>query len=310
MSMRIVLPGGSGFLGRALARRLTDRGDDVVVLTRGQAGRRDGIEHAHWDGVTLGGWVSALEGAAAIVHLSGRRVDCRPTRSNVAELIRSRVDPVRLVGDALRQMDAPPPVWVQAATLAIYGDGGDDVITEQTPVSGRGPAQMVQVALAWEHAYVDATAGVERAVLLRIGVAVGGDGDPATRRLTTLVRLGLGGAVAGGRQWLSWIALPDLMDGIERAVDDPAMRGTYLLTAPAPLRNRDVMATFRAALGRRIGLPAPAWLTRLGAPLLNSDPELALTGRRAHPQRLLDMGFLFRHTDFTSTVRAALAAAD
>lgn len=304
---RVVIPGGSGFLGRAFAHRLVARGDEVVILTRGRPGHRDGIDFVHWDAVASGAWIEVLDGAAAIVHMTGRRVDCRPTRANVAELIRSRVHPVRLVGEALRELGTPPPAWVQAATLAIYGDGGDAVITETTPVSGVGPPQMVQVALAWERAFREATEGVDRAVLLRMGVALGGEADPATRRLATLARLGLGGAVAGGRQWMSWIALDDLLAGLVRAIDDAAMHGLYHLTSPAPARNRDVMATFRTVLGRRVGLPAPAWMTRIGAPLLGSDAELALTGRRAYPRRLVDEGFTFQHTDLQAVVRGALA---
>lgn len=307
MSKRVVIPGGSGFLGRALARRLVARGDQVAVLTRGQPGRREGIDFLHWDAASTGAWVEALDGAGAIVHLTGQRVDCRPTRTNIAELIRSRVQPVRLVGEAVRRSDVPPPVWVQAATLAIYGDTGDAVVTETTPVSGVGPPQMVQVALAWERAFRDATDGVDRTVLVRIGVAIGGDADPASRRLATLARLGLGGAVAGGRQWMSWIALDDLLAGLVRAIDDPAMQGLYHLTSPAPARNRDVMAAFRTVLGRRVGLPAPAWITRLGAPLLGTDADLALTGRRAYPRRLLDEGFPFLHTDLEAVVRGVLA---
>lgn len=308
MSKRVVIPGGSGFLGSALARHLVARGDDVVVLTRGRAGVRSGVEFVHWDAEQLGGWVSALESADAVVHLTGKRVDCRPTRHNIAALVRSRVEPVRLVGQALRSLAKPPGVWVQAVTLAIFGDTGDELITEETPVSGVGPQQMVQVALAWERAFAEATAALDRAVLLRIGVTIGGEDDPATRRLASLARLGLGGPVAGGGQWLSWIALEDVLAGMTRAIDDPTMRGLYHLTSPAPVRNRDVMAVFRAAAGRRLGLPSPGWLTRLGAPLLGSDADLALTGRRAYPKRLSDEGFRWTSTDLSTTVNRTLQA--
>jgi len=307
MGKRIVIPGGTGFLGRALAQFLRARGDEVVVLTRGPGSRRDDVLWVPWDAATLGRWVDHLDGADAIVHLTGKRVDCRPTRRNIAELVSSRVVPVRLVGDALERVRRPPPVWVQSSTLAIYGDAGDEVITEATPVTGIGPPQMVQVALAWEAAFREASDPVERAVLLRIGVTFGGPGDPATARLGRLVRLGMGGRVAGGTQWLSWVALDDVLRGFARAIDDPRVRGLYHLTSPAPVTNDEAMATFRRLLRRRIGLPSPAWLTRLGAPLLGSDAQLALTGRRAYPARLLDQGFEFRETDFARVVRAALA---
>ncbi len=306
MGKRVVIPGGSGFLGRALSARLVARGDHVVVLTRGPAGTTDGVRHVTWDAATTGPWTASLDGADAIVHLTGKRVDCRPTAANVAELIRSRVVPVRLVGRALATVDRPPPVWVQSSTLAIHGEGGDRVIVDDTPVTGVGPPQMVQVAMAWERAFREATVDVDRRVLLRIGVAVGGNDDPATARLAALVRLGLGGTVGSGRQWFSWLALDDLLRGLVRAIDDDTMRGTYNLTSPHPVRNDELMAIHRRVQGRSRGLAAPAWMTRIGAPLLGSDPALALTGRRALPQRLLDEGFTFHHDDLEAAVRAAV----
>lgn len=308
MSRTIAIPGGSGFLGTALGRALVARGDRVVVLTRGRAGVRDGIEHAHWDATTPGEWARHLDGADVVVHMTGKRVDCRPTRRNIAELVSSRVDPVRLVGRVMADLDSPPPVWVQAATLAVYGDTGDEVITEATPVSGVGRPQMVQVAMAWERAVAEATADVLRTVLCRIAVGIGGDDDPATARLATLVRLGAGGAVAGGQQWMSWIALDDLVRALVLAIDEPDLHGTVHLVSPNPVRNAELMATLRELMGRRVGLPATAWMTRIGAPLLGSDPALALTGRRAHPARLIDAGFEFATPDLRDALRIALAA--
>lgn len=300
---KVVLPGGSGYLGRHLARRLRDRGDEVVVLTRGPGGERDGLRHVTWDGTTVGPWAAELEGADAIVHLAGRRVDVRPTRRNITTLIRSRVEPVVAVGRALEQLTAPPPVWVQVATLAIFGDAGDEVLDESSVPSGVGPAQMVTVALAWEHAFRTA-ARCERAVLLRCGVAIGPE-DPATDQLTRLARLGLGGPIGSGRQWLSWIAPDDLLDVLERAVDDDGLDGLYHVASPNPVRNRELMAAIRKRVGRRRGLPSPAPLARIGAWSMGSDPALALTGRRALPARLQREGHRFAHP----TIDAALAHA-
>jgi uncharacterized protein (TIGR01777 family) len=305
---RIVIPGGTGYVGSALAPRLVAAGHDVVVLTRGHPDTVDGVRRVHWDGRTTGPWVQELDGAAAVVHLAGRRVDCRPTRSNVDELIASRVDSVRVVGEALRALAVPPPTWVQLATLAIHGEGGDELITEQTVPSGLGPRQMVTVALAWERAVDWASAPCRRSVLLRAGIAIGGEDDPATQRLAQLVGLGLGGAVAGGQQWVSWLAEGDLLRIVERALDEQvAMDGLYNATAPTPVTNAQMMATYRDALGVRVGLPAPAIATRVGAWLLGSDPALALTGRRAVPHRLLDEGFRFQTTDLAEAVETALA---
>jgi uncharacterized protein (TIGR01777 family) len=295
--VKVVLPGGSGFLGRHLSQRLTDRGDEVVVLTRGRSAQQDGVRFVQWDAKTVGAWAQELDEADAVVHLAGRRVDVRPTRRNIDDLRASRVDSVRVVGEAVRAVDRPPPVWVQVSTVAIFGDSGDRVIGETTPVPSTGPRQMVGVARAWEEAYAAATDGVERQVLLRCAVAIGG-GDPALARLTQLARLGLGGRIGTGRQWVSWISLPDLLHTFERALDDPAMEGLYHVTAPRPLPNAEMMAVLRRIVGRRFGLPSPAPITRLGALALGSDPSLALTGRRCIPRRLVDEGQTFEFEDF------------
>lgn len=306
---RVVLPGGSGYLGRALTEVLVARGDDVVVLSRSKQVGRFGERVVEWDAKQIGAWVDELDGADAIVHLSGRRVDTRSTRRNIDELISSRVDSVRVVGEAVRQCDRPPPVWVQLASLAIFGEGGDEIIDESSTPSGIGPREMVTVCLAWEGAYRQATAGVERSVLLRAGIGLGGTGDPATAKLARIVRLGLGGRVGSGRQWVSWVGLDDLIRVMVQAVDDPTMVGTYHATSPHPVTNAELMAVYRRLSGRRFGLPAPALVARLGAPLLGSSGSLALTGRRAVPTRLLESGFRFEQTDFATTAETALAAA-
>lgn len=302
---RIVIPGGSGYLGRHLAKRLVARGDDVVVLTRGAGGATGGVRHVTWDARTFGPWVAELEQADAIVHLVGKRVDVLPTRRNIERLRRSRVDAVEVVGEAVRSVVSPPPVWVQVATLAVFGDRGELVLDESVEPPTEGPPQMVGVARAWEQAYREATVTVPRAVLLRCGVAIG-PGDPATARLAGLARLGLGGRIASGRQWVSWLALEDLLDQLERAIDDPGSSGTYHLTSPHPIRNGDMMAAYRRAVGRRVGLPAPAVVTRIGALALGSDPALALTGRRGVPARLLAEGATFRIPRFRDALRTAL----
>jgi uncharacterized protein len=305
---RIVIPGGTGYLGDALATELVARGDDVVVLSRGSTSRVPGVRTVHWDASTLGEWATELDGSHAVVHLTGRRVDTRATRRNIDELISSRVQPVRVVGEAMARCSAPPPVWVQSSSLAIFGNGGDTVIDERTTPTGIGPREMVTVCLAWEAAFQLASAGVPRTALLRIGIGLGGKNDPATVKLAQLVRLGLGGRVGSGRQWVSWIALGDLLRVMLLAIDEKWMVGTYHVTSPNPVTNDEMMRTYRRLLGRRFGLASPAIVANLGAPLLGSSASLALAGRRAVPTRLLEAGFVFSEPNFASAARTALAA--
>ena len=305
---RIVIPGGSGFLGQALASRLVGRGDEVVILSRDEGQQVEGTRTVAWDAESIGPWESELDGADAIVHLTGRRVDVRGTKRNIDELISSRVQPVRVVGEAIERCATPPRVWVQSSSLAVFGDGADAVLDDHSTPTGIGPREMVTVCLAWEGAFRQASAAVERTVLLRMGIGLGGRNDPATAKLAQLVRFGLGGRVGSGRQWVSWVGLDDLVTAMILAIDNDTMTGTYHVTSPNPVTNAEMMSTYRRLLGRRIGLPSPAWLARIGAPILGSSASLALTGRRVVPTRLLERGFAFEQPDFESAARKALGA--
>lgn len=305
--MKIVLPGGSGFLGTRLARRLVERGDEVVVLTRGPAAERDGVRFVQWDGRTLGPWTRELDGADAIVHLAGKRVDCRPTKRNVNELITSRVETVHVVGEALRRCEAPPPVWVQCATLAIHGDTGERVLDEDVIPDGLGPRQMTTVALAWEAAFHHATRDVPRPVLLRMGIVLG-EPDPDRAWLARIIELGLAGPIAGGRGWVSWLGIEDALRIMLRGIDDPTMRGMYHATAPEPVRNERFMAALRGVHGKRFGMPLPKPIMWLGSWMVGTDAALGLTGRRGVPRRLEREGYVFLHPQIEEALGIGMPA--
>ncbi|MFI6318981.1 TIGR01777 family oxidoreductase [Nonomuraea sp. NPDC050556] len=296
--MKVVLAGGSGALGRRIAADLAARGDEVVVLTRTP---RDGLpwRQVEWDGAHQGPWAAEL-GGAALVNLAGELVDRRPTAANIELLTRSRVEPTRALAEAAAVHR--PDVWVQMSTLAIYGDGGDAVITEAHPVAD-GPAQMAGVARPWEEAAAGAPAG--RQVVLRTGVVLD-PGTPALNRLTSLVRWGLGGRVGSGRQWVSWLHIDDLLAIVRRSLDDPELSGVVHATSPHPVRNSELMATLRSALRRPPAPPTPVALARLGACVLRTDAELALIGRRCVPERLERAGFTFAHPSLAQALCSAL----
>lgn len=289
--MRVVVAGGSGALGRRLCDALASDGHEVVVLTRRRRpGRHRQVE---WDGRTVGPWRHELEGSA-IVNLAGELVDRRPTAANVELLTTSRVEPTRALVEASTGLSSPVPVWVQASTLAIYGDAGDAVLDESAPAAD-GPPQMAGVATAWESAVGGAHA--DRVVTLRTGIVLDND-SPALDRLRSLARWGLGGRVGPGTQWISWVHIDDWL-ALVRALlaGDPSLAGVVHATGPNPVRNADLMAALRRSLGRPAAPPTPVVLVRMGAVLLRTDPALALTGRRAIPARLLDAGFDFRHPE-------------
>jgi uncharacterized protein (TIGR01777 family) len=290
--VKVVIAGGSGALGRRLCADLESHGHDVVVLTRRV--RPGPFRQVEWDGTTVGPWSVELAGSA-VVNLAGELVDRRPTAANVDLLTRSRVEPTRALVEASATLAEPVPVWVQASTLAIYGDAGDRVLDESAPPAD-GPPQMAGVAKAWEAAAAGANA--DRLVTLRTGIVLDND-TPALDRLSSLARWGLGGRVGPGTQWVSWIHIDDWLGIVRHFLQPggPAGSGIFHATGPRPARNSDLMAALRRSVGRPAAPPTPRLLVRLGAVVLRTDPALALTGRRAVPARLLEAGFDFTHPD-------------
>lgn len=294
-SRPIVIAGGSGFLGVSLATHLAASGASAVILSRKEPKVAGPWRHVQWDARTMGDWCRELDGAAGLVNLVGRSVDCIKTPDHQDEILRSRVEATRLLGRAMRSIDAPPAVWVQMSTAHIYGDPPEVVCTEES-CFGTGLAPFV--GQSWEEAYRESVLPSQRQVILRTSFVIGRDrgaGGGALARLRTLVRWGLGGAVGRGTQGMSWIHELDMNRLFERALFDPTMQGAYIATSPNPVSQREFMRELRRAMRMPIGLPAYVWMVRLGAPLLlRTDPELALYGRYLCSARLGDEGFVFR----------------
>lgn len=296
---RIVIAGGTGYLGLNLARYLSDLGCEVVLLGRHRPAQGTAGRYRSWDARTLGDWVAELDGAAALVNLAGRTVDCVKTPDHCDEILRSRVESTAVLGQALRRLQLPPPVWVQMSTAHLYGDPPDAVCDEDAPF-GYGLAPFV--GQAWEEAYARALLPQMRQVVLRTSFVLGVCGG-ALPRLAALVRWGLGGKVGHGRQGISWIHEADMNRLFARATADESMAGAYLATAPNPVSNAEFMRELRRALDVPFGLPAKEWMVRLGAPLLlRTDPELALYGRYCRSRRLQEEGFSFRFPEISSAL--------
>lgn len=296
---RIVIAGGTGFLGLGLARCLSQWDCDVVLLSRNAPAGEGPWRHVTWDARGVDTWQRELDGASALVNLTGRTVDCVKTPDHCDEILRSRVEATRVLGEALRTVPSPPQVWVQMSTAHIYGDP-PEVVCDEHSATGFGLAPFV--AREWERAYAEAVLPEMRQVILRTSFVIGRDGG-ALRRLALLARLGLGGKVGSGRQGISWIHQHDMNRLFVRALTNQDMHGVYLATAPNPISNGEFMKTLRKAMGVPIGLPAAKWMVRIGAPLLmRTDSELALYGRYCMSRRLREEGFAFEFDD----VKAAL----
>ncbi len=287
---RIVLAGGSGFLGRALSTMFATRNCEVVVLGRAASHRSGPVQHRQWDGKTIGDWRATLEGATALVNLTGKSVNCRYTPANRREIIDSRVDSVRVLGEAIAQCVRPPAAFIQAASLAIYGDAGDRWCAEDAPA---GEGFSVGVCQRWEEAFAEIAAPGMRKVLLRIGFALGPDGG-ALAMLARLTRLFLGGTVGSGRQCISWIHLADLNRMFVAAIDRDDIAGVFNATAPHPVTNAEFMRELRRVLHRPWSPLVPALVAQFGSWLMRTEASLALTGRRCTPQHFLERSFEFQ----------------
>jgi hypothetical protein len=304
---KIVIAGGTGFLGISLATYLSKLGASVILLSRNPPKVTGSWSHVSWDARNLGDWVRELEGANGLVNLVGRTVDCIKTPDHQDEILRSRLESTHVLGLALRTITTPPPVWVQMSTAHIYGDPPKVICHEESPL-GYGLAPFV--GRAWEDAFHANRLPSQRAVIVRTSFVIGNDrgaGGGALARLKMLVRLGLGGRVGSGNQGMSWIHETDMCRIFERALFDASMKGTYIASSPNPVSQKVFMKTLRQAMRMPLGLPAFSWMVRIGAPLLlKTDPDLALYGRYVVSKRLNDEGFDFWFSDLDNALNDLL----
>lgn len=306
--MKIVVPGGTGQVGTILARAFHADGHDVVVLSRNPETRP--WRTVAWDATTIGDWASEFEGADVVINLAGRPVNCRYTPENRRLIIDSRVNSTKVVGEAIERAVSPPKLWLQMSTATIYAHRFDAPNDEITGIIGGtepdAPAEWgfsIKVARAWEKAQTDRVTPQTRHVQMRTAVVMNPDPGSPFEILTNLVRFGLGGTAADGRQYISWIHDRDLIRSIYWLIDRDDMSGPVNLAAPNPLPNAEFMRVLRRAYGRSIGLPAAKFMLTLGAWLMQSETELILKSRRVVPTRLLQSGFTVNFPDWPDAAR-------
>ncbi len=301
--MKIILPGGTGQVGRMLTRAFLAEGHDCVVLTRHPAPAdpaTPNLREVAWDGRTVGAWTAELEGADAVINLAGRTVDCRYNEKNLAEMLASRVDSTRVVGQAIAAAKNPPRVWLQAATATIYGHRYDAPNDEATGIIGDPPGvpalwpRSVDIGKAWEAELNAAPTPRTRKVILRTSLVMSPDRGGVFAVLAKLCRAGLG-RQGDGRQYVSWIHEHDFVAAVRFLIARDDLAGAFNLAAPGPLPNRDFMAGFHAALRAPLSVPVPRWALEIGAFFLRTETELILKSRRVVPGRLLAAGFKFRY---------------
>ncbi len=295
--MRVVVTGGTGFLGRALVAALVGRGNEAVVVTRdpSRAELAPGARGTGWDGLA-----TAVDGADAVVNLAGETIAQRWTTAAKARIVGSRAQAAERVGAALRAAKSPPGVLVNASAIGFYGNRGDEELTEE---SSAGSGFLAETTLAWERAAREAVPDGVRLVLLRTGIVL----DPAEGALAKMLipfRFGLGGPLGSGRQWMPWIHREDLVGLLLAALDDPRYAGPVNATAPAPVTMKELAATLGRVLRRPTFAPAPAFAIRAA---MGEMAALVLDGQRALPAKAGALGFHFRFPALEPALRDLLA---
>jgi hypothetical protein len=306
--MRFVIPGGSGQVGTVLARALVREGHDVTVLSRRPQPRPWRV--LAWDGRTLGEWSSTIDGSDVVINLAGRSVNCRYTPENRREILESRVSSTHVVGAAIALTRCPPRVWLQASTATIYAHRYDAANDEASGMIGGSEPDVppvwnfsIDVARAWERAFDEASTPRTRKLTLRSAMTMSPDPDGIFDTLLWLVRCGLGGAIGGGRQFMSWVHHADFVRALQWLIDREDIDGIVNVASPNPVPNAEFMRTLRVAAGVPLGLPTTKWMLEVGAVFLRTETELVLKSRRVVPGRLLESGFTFRYPHWRDAAR-------
>ncbi len=280
-------------MGAILRRHFAAREDQVIVLSR--------TGETRWDGQTLGPWAEHLEGADVVINLAGRTVNCRYTVENLRQMMDSRVDSTRVIGQAIAQAKNPSKVWLQSSTATIYSHRLDAPNDELTGIIGGDepgvPSKWVastEIAKAWEQALWDAKTPGTRKVAMRSAMTMSPDPGSVFDVLARLAKRGLGGTLGNGRQYVSWIHELDFANAVQFLIDREGLDGAMNLCSPNPLPQRDFARVLRQAVGVRFGLRAPGLMVEIGTRAMRTESELVLKSRRAVPTRLLQAGFTFR----------------
>lgn len=296
--MKVVIPGGTGQVGTILARSFHADGHEVVVLSRKPETRDWRV--VGWDAKTPGPWAGEIDSADVVINLAGRNVNCRYNAENRREIMDSRIDSTRVVGEAIAAAPNPPKVWVQASTATIYAHRFDAPNDEITGIIGGDEPNApdtwnfsISVAKAWEQTANEAVTPQTRKVLMRSAITLSPDADGIFDVLLGLVRKGLGGTSGDGRQYVSWIHDRDFVRSVYWLIHHEELSGPVNLASPQPMANRDFMRVLRDTWGVSLGLPATKLMLEIGAILMRTETELILKSRRVVPTRLQESGFVF-----------------
>lgn len=305
--MRVFITGGTGLVGTRLKKRLLERGDEVVILTRrpNAVEKEKNVTAVVGDPMTPGSWADAIQNADAVVNLVGEGIFNKRWSPEFKEtLIKSRVDSTRNVSAALaknpKKSDGSPKVLVSASAIGYYGPHGGEMLTENSPP---GTDMMAKLCVDWEAATSEAKNAGVRVALLRVGVVLDKNGGALAKMLPPF-KMFVGGPVGDGKQYMSWIHHDDLVGEILYALDHAHVAGPLNGTAPNPVTNREFSTALGTVLGRPSFMPTPAFMLRLA---LGEVADVVTKGQRVIPKAPMDAGYKFRFTDVESALKDVLA---
>lgn len=285
MHKKVVLAGGTGFIGTFLEDKFKALGYEVHIISRQK-------QHISWDNHEE--IVSALDHAELLINLAGKSVDCRYNETNKHEIMKSRTETTRILGEAIEKCSSPPPLWINSSTATIYRHAEDRPMTEENGEIGNGFS--VEVAKAWEQAFFSFQLPHTRQVALRIAIVLGPHGGVITPFIN-LVRFGLGGVQGPGNQMFSWIHIEDIFGIIMFLKEREELNGVFNCSSPHPVTNRELMAELRKSMNMKFGLPSPKWLLEIGAVMIKTETELILKSRWVIPDRLERAGYPFKYME-------------
>lgn len=299
MKSKIVIAGGSGFIGQLLSDFYHHQNYEVVVLSRGNREKVHGIRFVNWDGETEGEWVKELEGCDTVINLTGKSVNCRPTKSNNKAVIDSRVRSTKVIGKAIQKLQSPPKVWINAGGVGVFSGADSDVPKDENAALGKDFSS--EVAYHWEKAFNEAETPLTRKVFLRIALVLK-KGEGFLQPMELLVKTGLGGTMGSGKQHFPWIHYQDLIQIFDYVRKSAQMSGVVHAVSPETVSNASFMKQLRQAIGVPIGIPAPAFAVRLGAYIIGTNGNLALSDNPAIPGKLIKEQYSFLFPDLKSAL--------
>lgn len=292
---KLIIPGGSGFLGLQLARHFGAKGWVIYILSRQQKASEGNIHFLQWDGKTLGAWAKEIDGADAMVNMAGRTVNCRYNDKNKKQILDSRIDSTRVLGEAVAKATNKPKVWINSSSATIYQDTRGAVPANDEYEGKVGTDFSMNICKAWEKEFKAAPSDSVRKIALRTAIVIGKEPGGAMEYLINLSKLWLGGTQGSGAQFISWVHLKDFGRVVEFLIEHEHISGVINCAAPNPVTNQTFMKELRAALGRSWGLPMPKFLLEIGAVFLQTQTELILKSRKVVSKRLEEEGFQFEY---------------